>query len=152
MTTSPTALLLGKLLDQSNLMQREVAAKAGFPKPNVITMMKQGSMRVPIERIPALARACGADPQPLLACAMQEYAPSSWRVLRDSHGEPLSDTEAALLRVYRAVIDGCLPPITPGFEKELVKLFQSLRKACETATRANEPCRRPAEQASEEGR
>ena len=36
--------------------QKQIAAEVGFPKANVLTMMKHGSTRIPIHRVPALAR------------------------------------------------------------------------------------------------
>ncbi len=42
--------------------QAEIAAQAGYVNQNMITMIKQGSSKVALDRVPALARALEADP------------------------------------------------------------------------------------------
>ena len=135
MPKSPTAEMLTKILDESGLRQNEVARRAGFAKPNVITMMKQGEMKVPIDRIPALARACGVDPLPLLSRAMNEYMPGEWAVIRDLRGEPVTEDEIALLRAFRTARFGKTLTITPWIEESLVGFFEALRQAYENAAR-----------------
>ena len=55
MTHSPTARLITDALDASGTTQREIAEEAGFPRPNVISMLRAGEMRLVIERAPAQA-------------------------------------------------------------------------------------------------
>ncbi len=75
MPTSPTAILLNAMVVASGCRPDEIARRAGLSGPNVLTMMRQGLTRVPLGRIDALARACGADPAPLRASALREYGP-----------------------------------------------------------------------------
>ena len=133
MPKSPTAEMLAQIIDRTDLTQREIAQRAGFVKPNVITMMKQGEMKVPLDRIPALARACDVDPLPLLSCAMHEYMPDEWAVIRTVQGEPVTRDETALLRAYRAATFGTPLTITPWMEDGLVGFFDALRNAYEQA-------------------
>ena len=74
-SVSPTRDLLIKAIDLSGKSQKTIAAEAGFPKPNMITMMKQGLTKIPIDRIPALARACGVAPELFVRTALMEYHP-----------------------------------------------------------------------------
>lgn len=92
---------LTKAIDLSGKTQRQVAMDAGYEKPNVLSMMKQGLTKVPIERIPALAKACGVDPARFLAIAMQEYMPETWQVLSQNLGEMLNDEEHRVLHLFR---------------------------------------------------
>ena len=133
MTNSPTTEMLGKVLDQTDITRREIAQKAGFPNPNAISMMKKGDMKVPIDRIPALARACGVDPLPLLSCAMHEYMPAEWAVIRDIRGEAVTQDELALLRAYREATFGKRLTITPWIEEGLVGFFGAMREVYERA-------------------
>ena len=55
---SPTAEYLAKAIRLSGNTQREIAQEIGLPRPNSLSMMKLGTCKVPIERIPALAKAC----------------------------------------------------------------------------------------------
>ena len=56
-------------LAESDKTQREIAAECGFDKPNIITMFKNGSTKVPLNRIGALAKALDADPAHMLRLA-----------------------------------------------------------------------------------
>lgn len=80
-TTSPTALFFADAIERSGKTQREIAQELGFSKPNFVSMMKTGETRVPIDRIPALAAACGADERQFLVTALMEYHPELWRTL-----------------------------------------------------------------------
>ena len=81
MTYSPTARLIADAIDASGKTQREIAEEVGFPRGNVISMLRSGEMRLPIERAPALARALGIDEKLLISTAMTEYMPETWNVI-----------------------------------------------------------------------
>ena len=81
MTDSPTARLIAEAIDASGKTQADIAREVGFERPNVISMLKAGLMRMPIERIPAFSRATGIDPQLLIRVAMTEYMPETWGVI-----------------------------------------------------------------------
>lgn len=100
MTNSKTASFLSRAIAQSARKQKDISIDAGFPHSNVISMFKTGETKVPIDRIPALAAACGADPKEFLVIAMEEYYPAAWSVLRDVLGEPISTEEDKLLAAY----------------------------------------------------
>jgi len=95
--------LVAKMIDESGRTQAAVAAETGFPKPNVLSMIRHGQTRLPLDRAPAFARACGRDPVHLLRTALAEYHPAVHRVLVDAFGEPLTSLEAQLVAVYRAI-------------------------------------------------
>lgn len=79
MIFSPTANMLAKALEESDLTQREVADRVGFRNANIVSMMKTGETRVPLDRIPALAQTLGMDEQDFLILAIQEYHPVSMK-------------------------------------------------------------------------
>ncbi len=78
----PTARFLTSAIQASGLSQVEIAKRSGYQRPNVISMMKKGQCKVPIARIPALARACGADEWVFLETALKEYHPEVWGTIR----------------------------------------------------------------------
>lgn len=45
----------------SGKSQREISKAAGYSKPNIISMMKTGQTKIPVEKIPALAAAMGIE-------------------------------------------------------------------------------------------
>lgn len=69
--------------------------------PNVISMMKQGITRVPLNRIPALSETLEINAQTFLMTAIEEYHPGTHEVLVDVLGLPLSETEIRLLDLLR---------------------------------------------------
>lgn len=74
------------LTQQINLCgktQSEIAREAGFGKPNIITMLKQGTTKVPTIKIGPLARALEVDPLHLFKLVMNEYEPDTWDMIQD---------------------------------------------------------------------
>lgn len=63
--------------------QSEIAREAGFGKPNIITMLKQGTTKVPTVKIGPLARALEVDPLHLFKLVMNEYEPDTWDMIQD---------------------------------------------------------------------
>lgn len=101
MTYSPTASMLAKAIEQSDLTQREIADRVGFKHSNIISMIKSGETRVPLERIPALAQALGMDEREFLLLAIEEYHPGVHEVLVEVLGLPLSDAELGIVTMFR---------------------------------------------------
>lgn len=82
--------------------QREIAAECGFETPNIITMFKKGSTKVPMNRIGPLAKALGADPAHMLRLAMQEYMPDTWESIEETlKSTVLTANELKLIHAYR---------------------------------------------------
>ena len=67
-----------RLSGKSNV---QVAAEAGFPQSNVLSMITKGNTKVPMARVPALAKAMGTDPKILLDGCLAAYNPELHRVL-----------------------------------------------------------------------
>lgn len=89
-------------LAETDKTQREIAAECGFETPNIITMFKNGSTKVPLNRIGALAKALDADPAHMLRLAMQEYMPNTWESIEDTlKCTLLTANELKLIRAYR---------------------------------------------------
>ena len=51
--------------------QREIVGEMGYEKPNIISMFKSGQVRVPLDKIPALARAIEIDTADLFRLAVE---------------------------------------------------------------------------------
>lgn len=91
--TTPDAVqtAFATMLERSGKSQKEIAQEAGFARPNVISMMKSGEMKVPIDRALALARACGADPAAFTRLVLAEYSPAVLETLDAELGVSLFD-------------------------------------------------------------
>lgn len=73
---SKVAIFVTHQIDFLGLKQKDVAAKAGFEKPNIITMIKQGHTKVPQDKMAALARALEAEEIPFIRMCLEEYLPA----------------------------------------------------------------------------
>lgn len=65
-------------LDLCGKSQMEIAREAGFGKPNIITMIKQGKTKLPMSKIGPIAASMGIDPLHLFQLCMAEYDPDTW--------------------------------------------------------------------------
>ena len=86
---SAVATYLSRRIDELRGVktQREIAAEAGFAKPNIISMMKVGETKLALDRIPALAKALDADAGHLFACQCRTSGRScGLRSVRSSGG------------------------------------------------------------------
>lgn len=101
MIISPTANMLTKAIEASKLTQREIAERVGFRHPNILSMLKTGETRVPLDRIPALAQTLGIDQAEFLLIAIEEYHSGIYEVLCDVLGLPFSDAEQGLVVLFR---------------------------------------------------
>lgn len=82
--------------------QREIATEAGFPKPNVITMLKQGITKVPTAKVASLSRALGIDSRFFLSMVLKEYYPEMWEVFEGIMQQPaLTRNEIEMIELAR---------------------------------------------------
>src|SRR5690606_20741994 len=75
----------------------------GLDRPNVISMMKHGQTKVPMERIPDLAEACGVDPVLFMRVALREYHPELLELVESYVGDLLTINDLRMVRCYRAI-------------------------------------------------
>ena len=71
--------------------QKTIAEEVGFPKANVLTMMKYGTTRIPIHRVPALAKSLGVDPAKFMRMVLNEYQPAILEAIEGVLGTIPSD-------------------------------------------------------------
>lgn len=69
-------------LEFCNKSQAQVATEVGFEKPNVITMIKQGKTKLPLNKVGPMARALGVDAVFLFGLVMNEYFPDTWESIQ----------------------------------------------------------------------
>jgi hypothetical protein len=129
--TSPTARFLDEAIRASSLTQGEIAARAGFAKPNVLSMMKLGVTKVPLARIPGLAQALGLDCNRFLDIALAEYHPEVHEILTEVLGLPLDPDEEELVALFRmANLDGNVR-LDGALKSAVEALFELAREAAD---------------------
>jgi len=89
-------------VDLCGKKQYQIAEEAGFEKPNIVTMIKQGKTKLPLEKIGRFAKAIEVDPIHLFKLCMQEYLPETWDEIQKMFSQPvLTTNEVAILKVIR---------------------------------------------------
>lgn len=69
------------LINDSPKTVRQIANEVGFPKPNVVSMIRNGDTKVPVARAAPLAIALGADPRDMLVRVLKEQQPETWEAI-----------------------------------------------------------------------
>lgn len=81
---SKVARYIAAAIERSGKLQVDISRAAGFDKPNVVTMIKQGKTKLPLERVGVMAQALGVDRFELLDLVMGEYHPELWVTIRST--------------------------------------------------------------------
>ena len=111
---------------QGTKLQKEIAREAGFPNPNILSMLKQGDVKLSLDRVPLLAKALDVDPAYLFRLAIEQfYSEDTVRMILSFSGSALSKAEKNILEVIRSATGGKDPELTENMEKELFTLFSS---------------------------
>lgn len=160
----PIADYITQQIALSGVAQKEIARELGYDKPNIITMFKQGSTKVPLNKIAPLARILGIDAIHLLRMAMLEYQPETWNVLEQIMGrQVVTDSEAFIVDLVRqAAGDRAVVPKNIEQEEQLKQLVSGWAaddtahaiaavKATERRKRQKEKQEEDQEQEQEEG-
>lgn len=116
------------LINSSPKSQRQIAAEMGYDKPNLITMFKQGTTRVPAEKVPALASALDVDRAELLVMWFEDYAPDVLAAINENIGMALSRTERSWITNLRKQFHEVgMPPWDEHAETAIRPLVKSRR-------------------------
>lgn len=124
----PIALYISKQIDVQASMgktQREIAQEIGYEKPNMISMFKRGEAKVPLDKIPALAKALNVDPAFLFKMAIQQYWPDIGEAIAEIFGTVLTRNETKIIEIIRHAAKGTDPNITAEHERGLKALFKA---------------------------
>ena len=93
--------------------QAEVAEEAGFVNPNMVTMIKKGSTKLPIDRVPALAQALESDPALVLRLALEQSEGSTAAAaIHEIIGQPITKNEMAWINEIREASGDTDPRLT----------------------------------------
>jgi transcriptional regulator with XRE-family HTH domain len=105
----PIAQYLSKQIDIQRSLgksQRDIAVEIGYDKPTMVSMFKRGEAKVPLDKIPALARALRVDAAFLFRLALLQYWHGEEKVIAEIFRDVLTRQEQALVHMFRAVTKG----------------------------------------------
>jgi transcriptional regulator with XRE-family HTH domain len=93
--------------------QAEIAGEAGFVNPNMLTMLKQGASKVPLDRVPALALALDCDPAWLLRLALEQgEGDTAAAAIFEIVGQPITRNEHGWIAEIRDASGDTDPRLT----------------------------------------
>lgn len=103
----PVSAFLTVRMNELGKTNTELAEALGYPRSNVIAMMKTGSMRLPVNKVVLMAKQLEVDPVFLLEKVITESSPELWDGLKSVIGDRLVTTnEIKLIEVVRKQLDG----------------------------------------------
>jgi hypothetical protein len=107
--------------------QKQVAEEAGFDKPNIISMLKTGSTKLPVSRVGPMAKALGVDPVHLLRLVLSEYLPETFEAIEGLIGQSLvSQGELKIVEIMRKAAGGT--PLEGLSDKHMKELTDVVRR------------------------
>jgi transcriptional regulator with XRE-family HTH domain len=111
--------------------QREIAAAAGYARPNILSMLKSGETKVSLARVPALAKALETDPVHLFRIAMTDQWPELASVIDDIFGRHMASANefAILLKPWRAASADMDPAPNARVRGAIDEMLSSLKNS-----------------------
>jgi len=93
--------------------QTQIATEAGFVNPNMLAMMKNGTSKLPLDRVPSLSRALDCDPAYLLRLTLEQVAgDTAAQALVEIMGTPVTGNELGWLQEIREASGNSDPRMT----------------------------------------
>jgi len=127
--------LIAKFLDQridelkGFKTQRQIATEAGYDKPNMISMFKRGDIKVPLDRIPSLAKALEVDPAHLFRLALEQYWPALNDTIHKIFGHIATKNEFKLLiKPWRELTCGADPEPNAQLQNRVAAMMEEVLK------------------------
>ncbi|PLC44473.1 hypothetical protein C0Q88_07280 [Ralstonia pickettii] len=95
---------VGHMLAISGKTQKELADELGFSTPNMVSMIKSGRAKVPIQKVGQLAKALNVDPVYFLQLVLREYQPETWEAIEGvfANQHVLTANEVEIIDTLRA--------------------------------------------------
>lgn len=98
---------------KSRKTQAQIATEAGFPNPNMISMIKSGANKLALDRVPALAAALECDAARLFQMALEQIEnPTTSSAIHRIFRAIVTENEANWLEAIRDASENTDPPLT----------------------------------------
>ncbi|MEQ9261200.1 MAG: helix-turn-helix transcriptional regulator [Roseovarius sp.] len=104
--------------------QIEISVEAGFVSQNMLSMLKNGSTKLPLDRVPSLARALECDPAYLLRLTLEQVVgDTAAHALVEIMGTPVTSNELGWLNEIREASDNSDPRMTARSRAAIRAIF-----------------------------
>lgn len=102
---SKTARMFGKILDRHpEFTQHEIKLAMGMaPNSNMLSQIRKGRSKMPLNRIVEFCKLLNEDPVPLVKCALEEYHGEALKAFQLISGTVVDEDEREFLSLYREV-------------------------------------------------
>jgi len=123
--TPAAKLIADRIRDLSHRKtQAEIAAEAGFANPNMMTFLKTGKNKIPLDRVPSLAKALEVDPAYLMRLALdQAVGTMAAKAITEIFGTPATENERVWLDEIREASQNTDPRLTSRSRTALRGIF-----------------------------
>ena len=123
--TATAKLIADRVRDLSHRKtQAEIASEAGFANANMMTFLKNGRNKVPLDRVPSLAKALEVDPAFLMRLALdQAVGATAAKAINEIFGTPATENERGWLNELRDASDNTDPRLTARSRAALRGVF-----------------------------
>lgn len=123
--TLTSKLIADRIRDLSHRKtQAEIASEAGFGNANMVSLLKSGRNKLPLDRVPSMAKALEVDPAYLMRLALdQAVGATAAKALTDIFGTPTTENERGWLSELRDASDKSDPRITARSRAALRAIF-----------------------------
>ena len=124
---SRMAQFLDKKIDglKGEVSQRDIATALGYERANLISMFKTGESKVPLDKIPALAKAIKVDPAHLMRLGLEQYWKEEMRVINEVFANLATKHEMRLIEAFRSATRHDDPEPTPDQLARVKEIFRS---------------------------
>lgn len=104
--------------------QIEIATEAGFPNPNMVSMIRNGSTMLALDRVPAMSKALDCDPRLLFMLTLEQRWGSTARsVIEEIFGTIVTRNEVVWLAELRDASRNADPTLTTRYQTALRAMF-----------------------------
>lgn len=109
-SSSPTTVVSQLEAQQAalGLSDQELSSAVGFEGISVLTLIKQGTLRIPFNKVPAFAAALGLDHADMFRAVIRESDPALSKMIEEVFNPMcLSATEVNLIKHLRDLTGDC---------------------------------------------
>ena len=123
--TAAATFLIDRMRDlKHRKSQKEIAEEVGFINPNILSLFKSGASKIPLDRVPALAKALEVDPAYLMRLSLeQSVGVTAANAIVECFGTPITVNELGWLVEIRDASQNADPRITVRSRSALRAIF-----------------------------
>lgn len=123
-TPTTVADYISRQIEACGKSQAQIAREVGYDRPNLISMIKSGQTKLPVQKVPALARALGVDPAFLFRIVMSEYSPALLEAIGEIPGAvPVTQNERGIIEAIRRLSGNADPKLQSPAQHRALKAF-----------------------------